>query len=297
MPRLMIVPCALIVAIAKLSDVSAFSFTTSLGATKCNSNYDMCTRLRMSDDDMPSDSGSEAVVDVASENYEPTPSENLVGSIIDDLPSDVTSLELSKESRSRINEGLLRLEAMNPTENPVRSPLLNGVWSLRYAGGYSSDWALQSPTRDAALFLYSGGYSPGIFALSLAQKLPQSLVECGELEIAISREQPRVEAKIGVKLLGGASNEVVVKARIEGESDIRFRETYESASVIGNKVDLPKAIQYSRELYVTYVDEDLLVVRDASGVPEVLVRKDKVFTENWGTEPSEADNAVAPGEE
>ena len=43
--------------------------------------------------------------------------------------------------------------------------------------------------------------------------------------------------------------------------------------MLGSKVDLPQAAQYSRDLYVTYVDEDLLVVRDASGVPEVLVRK------------------------
>jgi len=183
MEKLMVALCALIVAITTLRNVSAFSFKASLGSKINQSKYGMGTLLRMSDDDMPSDSGSDAVVDVASENYEPSPSENIIGSILDDLPSDLTSLELSKESRSRINEGLLRLEAMNPTENPVRSPLLNGVWSLRYAGGYSSEWALQSPTRDAALFLYSGGYSPGIFALSLAQKLPQSLVECGELEI------------------------------------------------------------------------------------------------------------------
>jgi hypothetical protein len=37
-------------------------------------------------------------------------------------------------------------------------------------------------------------------------------------------------------------------------------------------VELPEFLQYSRDLFVTYVDEDLLVVRDGSGIPELLVR-------------------------
>jgi hypothetical protein len=49
-------------------------------------------------------------------------------------------------------------------------------------------------------------------------------------------------------------------------------ETYESAYVLGQKIDLPDVLKYSRELYVTYLDEDVLVVRDASGTPEILVR-------------------------
>ena len=90
---------------------------------------------------------------------------------------------------------------------------------------------------------------------------------------AISREQPRIEASVPVKFLGGTENEVVVSARLDVDSSVRLTETYESATVLGNSIDLPQAVQYSRDLYVTYVDEDLLVVRDASGVPEVLVRK------------------------
>ena len=54
---------------------------------------------------------------------------------------------------------------------------------------------------------------------------------------------------------------------------MRFNEVYESASVLGQTLDLPEALQYSRELYVSYVDEDILVVRDGAGVPEILVRK------------------------
>ena len=147
--------------------------------------------LRMSDEDdydYPSDSSSEehyeteAAVDV--EATEPNEVEAQVDSVFDLLPADLAGVDsMDAAKRADINEALLKLERMNPTDDPAFSPLLNGVWTLRYAGGYSNEWALPSPTRQLALFLYSGGYSPGLFALSLAQKLPKALVELGELEI------------------------------------------------------------------------------------------------------------------
>lgn len=207
--------------------------------------------------------------------------------------------EVSSETRTAITEALLKLEAINPTSpDPAISPLLNGVWELRYYGGYSSDFALASPTRQLALFLYSGGYSPGIFALGLAKKLPSFLVDVGELEITIQRDQPRVEAKVSVKLLNGASGagqDVKVKARLDVESGVRLREVYESATVLGNDLVIPQPLQYARDLYVTYVDEDILVVRDASGIPEILVRKEKTFARQWGTEPGDVDDLNPPG--
>merc|ERR1712174_131269 len=133
-----------------------------------------------------------------------------------------------------------KLESLNPTESPAMSPLFNGVWTLRYSGGYESNFALPSPTRQAALFLYSGGYSPGLFALSLAQNLPAQLVELGDLEISISRSQPRIEAKISVKFFGGSEETIEVKARLEEDSGLRFIETYESASVLGQTIDIPE---------------------------------------------------------
>eukprot|EP00591_Stephanopyxis_turris_P009686 CAMPEP_0195528650 /NCGR_PEP_ID=MMETSP0794_2-20130614/30891_1 /TAXON_ID=515487 /ORGANISM="Stephanopyxis turris, Strain CCMP 815" /LENGTH=252 /DNA_ID=CAMNT_0040659821 /DNA_START=159 /DNA_END=917 /DNA_ORIENTATION=+ len=247
-------------------------------------------------DEFPSDSSTEdffegTTYDVESETYEGTESEQLVTSVLDKLPSNLMDDDgIDKDLRANINEALLKLEAVNPTEEPALSPLLNGVWQLKYAGGYSSEWAVPSPTRQIALFVYSGGYSPGLFALSLAQKLPSALVEVGDLEISISRSQPRIEAKVGVTIFGGSESEVLVKAKVDVESDVRFAETYESASVLGQTVDIPESLQYSRDLYITYLDEDLMVVRDGSGIPEVLVRKEKEFTRNWGVDPDNQDD-------
>lgn len=242
--------------------------------------------------DTSSDYYDDVVVDIEGETYAPTTPEETVFTNVMDLMPDALA-QVSNEKRAAINEALYKLERLNPTKDPTLSPLLNGIWELRYVGGYSEEFALSSPTRQLALFLYSGGYSPGIFALQLAQKLP--FVEVGDLDIAISRSQPRVEASIPVKVLGGSESKVVVRARLETMSDIRLQETYEIASVLGNPVELPKPLQYTRDLFVTYLDDDLLIVRDSTGVPEVLLRKDKTFRTTVETEPGDVEDLTAPG--
>lgn len=227
--------------------------------------------------DAPSDTSTDDVVTVTATTVTSSSSNTtLINSLLNQLE---INKEVSDEKRAEINEYCLQLEKTNPTSNPTMSPLLNGVWELRYAAGYEADWTLPSPTRQLALFLYSGGYSPGVFCLNLAQQLPAELVDVGDLEIAISRDQPRVEAKVSVKLWNGSlESDVWVTARLEPKSGVRMRETYERANVMDQEVDIPSQLQYSRDLYVTYLDEDIMIVRDASGVPEILVRKQKQFT-------------------
>lgn len=38
-------------------------------------------------------------------------------------------------NRTEVNELMLQLEPMNPTDKPARSPVLNGVWEFLYTGG------------------------------------------------------------------------------------------------------------------------------------------------------------------
>lgn len=297
---------ALIVMTAGFTSIEAFTAkTSSMTTVRREKNHHWLTKIQsMSMDDAPSDTSSDPfydeddeVVTVESEDFTPTESDVLVTNVMDLIPTSV-GLAPSEETRAEINEVLLKLEALNPTTEPAQSPLLNGIWELRYAGGYTSTGSLLSPTRQLALFLYSGGYSPGLFALQLAKQLPSNLVDIvGSLDITISRAAPRVESSVKVKTLLGGESSVKVKSNLEVLSEIRLRETYESATVLEKVVDLPKFLQYTRDIYVTYVDEDLLVIRDGSGVPELLIRKEKSFTRNWGTEPTSVDDKLAPGEE
>ena len=297
---------ALVAASFSVKAFTTIQSVTTLGRGKYYASSESGRRFQsMSmDDDSPSDTSSDPyydddeIVTVESEEFTPSESEVLVTSVLDLVPSEI-GLAPSEEKRAEINEVLLKLEALNPTPQPANSPLLNGVWELNYAGLYSSEGSLLSPTRQLALFLYSGGYSPGLFALQLAKQLPSNLVDIvGSLDITISREAPRVEGQVTVKTLLGGESSVKVKSNLEVLSDIRLKETYESATVLGGQVvDLPGFMQYSRDIYVTYLDEDLLVIRDGSGVPELLIRKEKSFTRNWGIEPTTVDDNLAPGEE
>lgn len=131
------------------------------------------------DDSYPSDSSEDAHFSVGDtaidvDNKPSSAAEATVSSLMDYLPSSITSGPISAEDRASINEAILKLEALNPTEDPVYSPSLNGVWTLRYAPRDLSNFSLGAVV---------GGYSPGLLALGLAQKLPSALVELGELEI------------------------------------------------------------------------------------------------------------------
>ncbi|KAL3938809.1 MAG: hypothetical protein SGBAC_006352 [Bacillariaceae sp.] len=271
--------CIVLLASAFLCSSDAFS-SQSLSSHRRQSI--VATFMSDAPSDVPMDEDEEPivaeveskVVTVESEDVE-SDSGTLVSNVLDMIPS--TLGEVSETARAEINEVLYKLEALNPTTEPAKSSLLNGEWELKFSGGYVSEGAIDSPTRQIALFLYSGGYSPGIFALSLARKLPAGLVSVGDLKINIFEQQPRIQASVDLRLPFGESS-VQVKAALKTESDIRLRETYESAEVMGNTIEIPELLQYSRELYVTYLDEDLLVVRDGSGIPELLVRPSKVST-------------------
>ena len=219
----------------------------SFGVLTTRRNNDILQR-RMSDE--PSDTSSDSFVDVVeveSDSFIPSESEATITSLLDLVPSSLA--DISESKRATITEVILKLESLNPTSNPARSPLINGVWELRYAAGYSSDWALPTPNRQAALFLYSGGYSPGLFALRLAtQLLPSGLVDIDGLEISISREQPRVQATVQIKALGN-TQPVQVNSMLDVESGIRLRETYESTSFMaGSAMEIPTPLRYSREI-------------------------------------------------
>ena len=50
---------------------------------------------------------------------------------------DLVLTEKNSLSRSELNEYILQLEKLNPTEDPALSPLLNGVWEVISSGKLS----------------------------------------------------------------------------------------------------------------------------------------------------------------
>lgn len=218
---------------------------------------------------------------------------DLIATVTDGLSKEVTSSQ-----RVVVNELLMKLEGSNPTESPATSALLNGMWELVYSAGYSNG-LLQSPTRQIALFLYAGGYAPSQLGLQVARLLPASLLDISDVTLKFSRDQPRATASSMVRV-GNTETEVKIQATIETESDVRIKETYTSVTVADRDIEVPSSLAYSRLLFITYLDDDLLVVRDESGIPDILLRKSKEFPTSTSTNtftgaPSAADDDLAPG--
>merc|ERR1712032_815916 len=149
------------------------------------------------------------------------------------------------------------------------------------------------------------GISPGLKAAQLllrgAKLAPKSpsgadLVDVQDVFITIGQEQPRTAASVRTRLLS-FENTVKLSSRLEAESAVRLVETYDAAESEYMSLRLPfqSPLQYKRSLLVSYLDDELLVIRDSSGRPDVLMRCDDSF---WSTSsPSDADLAddASPG--
>ena len=59
---------------------------------------------------------------------------------------------------------------------------------------------------------------------------------------------------------------------------MRLRETLVMADFFGQTVDLQGPLRTERDLFVSFLDDDILVVRDESGVPDIWLRKVLFFS-------------------
>jgi len=177
-----------------------------------------------------------------------------------------------KPMRGRVDEAIIRLERLNSNEEPVYSPELDGTWIVKYAGSYAPG-LLSSPTRELALFLYSGGFSLGNALTSFASGFwGQSFgVKLGSKKVEIMGGRD-VEAQAEIEV-AGKKETLRYKAELMPLSASRMSEEVVSLKLpepIGNQ-DLP--LELRRSILVTYLDEEMMIVRDESGVAEVLVKE------------------------
>ena len=199
----------------------------------------------------------------------------------------------SADKQMEVNEIILKLSSSNPTGEPARSSLLNGRWEVLYAGAPGAG-LFDSPTRLLALTLYTVPLSPSVLAQGLA-KLPFNAASLGSLFLTIvspEAGQPRVAVETSVSVFNGTPQPVVLRANLMPRSEVALREDFIEVEALGQRSLLPGPLALSRSLYVAYLDEDLLVVRDESGLPNVLQRTDPFKADS---EPSYGDDDAAPG--
>merc|ERR1719410_1190068 len=178
-----------------------------------------------------------------------------------------------KPMRGQLDEMITMLERSSPCEEPAYSELLDGTWNVKYSGSYAPG-LLSSPTRELALFLYGGGFSLGSALSSFVEGFwGQNLglaLDSKSLKITDGRD---VQASAEVTI-GGNKERLSYTAELFPLSGRRVSEevlSFDLPPPLG-KQDVP--FELRRSILITYLDGTLMIVRDESGVPEVLVREE-----------------------
>ncbi|KAJ7976006.1 Plastid-lipid associated protein PAP / fibrillin family protein [Quillaja saponaria] len=188
--------------------------------------------------------------------------------------------------RIDVNERIIGLERLNPTPRPTTSPFFEGRWNFEWFG--------------------SG--SPGFFAARfLFENFPSNLANLSKMDIFIKDGYAKITANM--RLLNSIESKFILSTRLSVEGPLRMKEEYvegilESPTVIEERVpdqlkgalgqaistiqQLPVPIRdavasglkvplsgsFQRFFMISYLDEEILIIRDTSGVPEVLTRLD-----------------------
>ncbi|KAI4348776.1 hypothetical protein L6164_009456 [Bauhinia variegata] len=188
--------------------------------------------------------------------------------------------------RIDVNERITGLERLNPTPRPTTSPFLEGRWNFEWFG--------------------SG--SPGFFAVRfIFQNFPSSLANLSKLDLFIKDGNAKVTAN--TRLLSSIESKITLSTKLSVEGPLRMKEEYvegilESPTVIEERVpeqlkgalgqavnavqSLPLPIRnavasglrvplsgsFQRLFMISYLDDEILIIRDTAGMPEVLTRLD-----------------------
>lgn len=183
-----------------------------------------------------------------------------------------------------VSEKVLALERLNPTPRPTTSPLLEGIWE----------------------FVWAGARSPGLAAArTLLKRLPEQVASLSSLTVEILPGGTKATAAL--KLLGSVETSFTLTTKLAVEGPLRLKEEYSEGvlatpvvpegsvpaplkgafdqltaaaanlpdvvkETLVNGLKLPLAGSFERQLLISYLDDEILVARDQSGMPDVLVR-------------------------
>ncbi|KAJ6968025.1 plastid-lipid-associated protein 13 [Populus alba x Populus x berolinensis] len=184
--------------------------------------------------------------------------------------------------RIDVNERIIGLERLNPTPRPTTSPFLEGRWN----------------------FEWFGAGSPG---LSAARRFPSNLANLSKMDVVIKDGNVKVTAHM--KLLYSIESKFILSSKLTVEGPLRMKEEYvegilETPTVIEETVPeqlkgafgqalstvqqipvsirdafssglkIPLSSTFQRLFMISYLDDEILILRDSTGVPEVVTRLD-----------------------
>ncbi|GAB2266914.1 Probable plastid-lipid-associated protein 13, chloroplastic [Dionaea muscipula] len=192
--------------------------------------------------------------------------------------------------RIDVMERITALERLNPTPRPTTSPYLEGKWNLEWFGPDT----------------------PGFFVVRfLSERLPATLANVSKLDVVI--KDGIAKAVVFLSLLNLVSTKLILSAKLTPEGPLRVKEEYaegtlESPNIIeeavpeqvksalaqassavqqlpipfrdllSNGLTVPLSGTFQRMFMISYLDEEILIIRDGNGLPTVFTRLDQVLT-------------------
>ncbi|KAI7997767.1 hypothetical protein ACSBR2_034002 [Camellia fascicularis] len=198
----------------------------------------------------------------------------------------VVSGKTTDLQRIDVNERIIGLERLNPTPRPTTSPFLEGRWNFEWLGS-------GSPGLIAATFVF--------------QRFPSTLANLSKMDLVIKDGYGKITAIM--RLLNSIESKFVLSTQFSVEGPLRMKEEYmegvlelptvdeetipeQLRGAFGQAVStvqqLPVSIRdamasglkvplsgtFQRLFIISYLDDEILIIRDSTGVPEVLTRLD-----------------------
>ncbi|XP_015071047.1 probable plastid-lipid-associated protein 13, chloroplastic [Solanum pennellii] len=183
-----------------------------------------------------------------------------------------------------VNERIISLEKLNPTPRPSTSPNLEGRWNFEWFGA-------GSPVLLLAKIFFG--------------RIPPTLANLSKMDVLIKDGCGTATAQ--VKILNSIENKFIISTKYSVEGPLRMKEEYVEGEFESPKVDeeavpeqlrgafgqafntlqqLPVPIRdavssgmkvplsgtFQRLILISYLDDEILIIRNTAGEPEVLTR-------------------------
>lgn len=203
----------------------------------------------------------------------------------------VVTGKVTEIQRVDVMERITGLERLNPTPRPTTSPYLEGRWNFEWVGS-------GSPAFSAAQVIL--------------ERLPTTLANLLKMDVLVKDGDAKITAYL--RLLNSVESKVILSTKLTVEGPQRMKEEYiegllESPSIVEEAVpeqlkgalgqaadavqQLPAPIKdvvssgirvplsgtFQRMFMISYLDDEILIVRDAFGVPEVLTRLEAALSD------------------
>ncbi|EEE61860.1 hypothetical protein OsJ_16535 [Oryza sativa Japonica Group] len=177
-----------------------------------------------------------------------------------------------------VNERIVGLERLNPTPRPTTSPFLEGRWNFEWFGD-SSPGALaarllfeRSPTTVAHFtgldVLIKDGYSQNSFQRKVQSKF--LLTTQLSVEGPIRMKEEYVEGLIEIPRIREETLPDQLKGFFGQTAGALQQLPAPIRDAVSEGIKLPLNGMFQRLFMISYLDEEILIIRDASGAPDVL---------------------------